>query len=105
EGADLARVVKKSGPLGVALACEYARQAAVGLQHAHERGLVHRDIKPHNLLLTTDGSTVKGLDMGLARLSHSEEGEGTSLTHSGAVVGAPEYIAPEQVNEPRRAGI
>jgi len=49
----------------------FGRQAAMGLQHAFERGLVHRDIKPHNLLLTADGKTVKILDLGLARLDQS----------------------------------
>ena len=52
----------------MAQACDYIRQAALGLQHAHERGMVHRDIKPHNLLLTAERATVKILDMGLARL-------------------------------------
>ena len=52
EGTDLAKLVKQDGPLPVDKACDYIRQAALGLQHAHERGLVHRDIKPHNLLLT-----------------------------------------------------
>ena len=51
EGIDLARLVKEQGPLPVGQACDYIRQAALGLQHAHERGLVHRDIKPSNLLL------------------------------------------------------
>ncbi|MBX9679827.1 MAG: serine/threonine protein kinase [Gemmataceae bacterium] len=52
EGSDLAREVKQRGPLPVLAACDYVRQAALGLQHAHDRGLVHRDIKPANLLLT-----------------------------------------------------
>src|SRR5262245_36025854 len=55
EGSDLARQVKDGGPLPVALACEYTRQAALGLQYAHEKGLVHRDVKPHNLLVTQAG--------------------------------------------------
>src|SRR4051794_14836413 len=59
EGTDLAKLVKKNGPLPVAQACEYIRQGALGLQHAYERGMVHRDIKPANLLLTADGRTVK----------------------------------------------
>ncbi len=95
---DLAALVKKNGPLPVPQACEYIRQAALGLQHAHERGLVHRDIKPHNLLLTANGSTVKILDMGLARLSQSAlHGQpGTLMTQEGTVMGTPDYIAPEQ---------
>ena len=68
EGTDLRRLVKTNGPLPVGQASDYIRQAALGLQHAHERGLIHRDIKPSNLLLTADGTTVKVLDMGLARL-------------------------------------
>ena len=85
------------GPLPVAAACDYVRQAALGLQHAHERGLVHRDVKPHNLLLADAGPVVKVLDLGLARL-HSVEGEESSgtLTETGAVMGTPDYIAPEQ---------
>src|SRR5262249_37760612 len=58
EGTDLARWVKRSGPLPAAQACEYVRQAAVGLQYIHERGLVHRDIKPSNLFVS--GGAVSG---------------------------------------------
>src|SRR5262245_316038 len=67
DGIDLRNRVKQSGPLPVVEACEYIRQAALGLQHAHERGLVHRDIKPANLLVArpngNNGATVKILDM------------------------------------------
>ena len=94
EGTDLNKLVKTRGVLEVSLACEYVRQAALGLQHAHERGLVHRDIKPHNLLLsvvrgpssvakeaagdsygprTTGYGLIKILDMGLARLDSDAE--------------------------------
>src|SRR5262249_22839099 len=66
EGADLAQIVEANGPLPVAEACSYVRQAALGLQHAHECGLVHRDIKPHNILVSGDGRQVKLLDLGLA---------------------------------------
>ena len=52
EGTDLGKLVKQGGPLPVQQAWEYIRQAALGLQHAHERGLVHRDIKPHNLIMS-----------------------------------------------------
>ena len=57
EGTDLGKLIKQQGPLPAALACDYIRQAALGLQHAHEQGMVHRDIKPSNLLLArTPGS-------------------------------------------------
>ncbi len=68
DGVDLSQTVKDRGALPVAEACDYIRQAAIGLQHAHERGMVHRDIKPHNLMVTADG-TVKILDFGLASLA------------------------------------
>ncbi|HEV3255341.1 MAG TPA: protein kinase [Gemmataceae bacterium] len=102
EGAiDLAKLVKKNGPLPVPQACEYIRQAALGLQHAFERGLVHRDIKPANLLLTANGTVVKVLDMGLARLDQStaDDDKSSTMTQEGAVMGTPDYIAPEQALE------
>jgi tRNA A-37 threonylcarbamoyl transferase component Bud32 len=95
-GADLARLVEMHGPLPVETACDYCRQAALGLQHAHERGLVHRDVKPSNLLLTP-GGVVKVLDMGLARINSGETGDGSStMTRDGTVVGTVDYMAPEQ---------
>src|SRR5262249_13330417 len=69
---------------------------ACGLAHAHEKGMVHRDIKPSNLLLTADGSTVKILDMGLARVDDADGESISTVTEEGAVVGTPDYISPEQ---------
>lgn len=106
EGTDLSQLVKQSGPVSVRKACEYIRQAALGLQHAHEQGLVHRDIKPSNLLLASQGSVVKILDFGLARLAEGAPGEtATCLTQSGLVVGTPDYMAPEQVRDPHSADV
>ncbi len=102
EGKDLARLIKESGPLPVPLACEYARQAALGLQHAHEAGLVHRDVKPSNLIVTPAG-VVKLLDLGLARIAADGDETSSSLTESGVVAGTPDYIAPEQVMDTHRA--
>jgi WD40 repeat protein len=106
DGPDLSRLVKERGPLPLAQACEHLRQAAVGLQHAHERGLVHRDIKPSNLLVTTGGgkTVVKILDLGLARLGDSVAQE-TGLTRMGQVLGTPDYLAPEQALDARRVDI
>lgn len=108
DGSDLGHLVKWQGPLPVAQACEYIRQAALGLQHAHERGLVHRDIKPNNLLLSfrsVAGQTepvpvVKVLDLGLALLRHPPI-DGDSGTHiqAGTVVGTVDFIAPEQARD------
>jgi serine/threonine protein kinase len=94
DGIDLSRLVRLLGPLPVADACELIRQAAVGLQCAHEHGLVHRDVKPSNLVLSRKGE-VKVLDLGLALLSRAEPGS-PELTVSGPAMGTADYMAPEQ---------
>jgi serine/threonine protein kinase/WD40 repeat protein len=106
EGLDLSRMVKARGPLPVANACNYIHQAALGLQHAHENGMVHRDIKPSNLMLAKQGNRaiVKVLDFGLAKVQ-SEGAVDGGLTHEGQMLGTPDYIAPEQISNARRADI
>lgn len=103
EGQSLAELLVKKGPLPIAYACNYVLQAALGLQHAHERNMVHRDIKPQNLMLTTKG-VVKILDFGLARL-RSERRTSNELTRDYAMMGTPEYIAPEQAQDSKKADI
>src|SRR5262249_50952848 len=75
EGLDLARMVKARGPMPVANASNYIQQAALGLQHAHEKGMVHRDIKPSNLMLSRygDRAQIKVLDFGLAKASREQK--------------------------------
>ena len=106
EGLDLAKMVQARGPLPVAQACNYAHQAALGLQHAHEHGMVHRDIKPSNLMLARQGNRalIKVLDFGLAKVQ-SEGAVDGGLTHEGQMLGTPDYIAPEQISDARRADI
>ncbi len=111
EGKSLARIVAERGPLPVRAACDYIRQAALGLQYAHERGMVHRDIKPQNLMLTPDGQ-VKILDFGLARFAMETAPTplaalpaDPSLTQVGIVMGTPDYIAPEQAKDAHTADI
>jgi len=116
DGISLARQVEAKGPLSVLQACNVVRQAALGLQHAFECGMVHRDIKPQNLMLTRSGH-VKILDFGLARLAREREpvsvdsagdaiaNAATQLTASGALLGAPDYIAPEQITDSRLADV
>jgi WD40 repeat protein/serine/threonine protein kinase len=101
QGISLACLVKERGPLLIDEACDYIRQAALGLQHADERGLVHRDIKPDNLIRCSDG-TVKILDFGLAALT-TERGDG--LTEENVVMGTPDYMAPEQAEDSRSSDI
>jgi serine/threonine protein kinase len=105
DGPNLERLVQTQGPLPPARAAEYIRQAALGLQHAHQRGLVHRDIKPSNLLVTrAQGEPPVGLlkilDLGLARLLEPAAGSQTAnLTlagGAGVMQGTPDYMAPEQ---------
>ncbi len=103
EGADLAHHVRDHGPLPAAEACEYARQAALGLQHAHEHGMVHRDVKPQNLMRTALGQ-IKVLDFGLARFASELAARG-GLTGDGVILGSADYIAPEQVDAPKAADI
>jgi serine/threonine protein kinase len=100
EGRNLAQLVRSGGPLQVADACEIVRQAAVGLEHAHAHGLVHRDVKPSNLMLANDG-TIKVLDLGLARLldNRGDEGEATG---SQQILGSPDFMAPEQAQDSRQ---
>jgi CheY-like chemotaxis protein len=93
-GQDLASEVIRSGPLPVAAAVDRVLQAARGLEYAHAQGIVHRDIKPGNILRAADG-VVKVADLGLVRLSESA-GRNTSLTQTGTVMGTADYMPPEQ---------
>jgi serine/threonine-protein kinase len=112
EGVTLSRHVKDQGPLGPALACQYIFQAALGLQHAFERGLIHRDVKPSNLLLTkahggAGPGVVKVLDLGLARFGCNFEslGSSTDLTREGMAIGTADFMAPEQSEDARAVDI
>jgi len=117
DGMDLAMRVYKEGALPVPVACEYVRQAATGLQHAHEAGLVHRDIKPAHLLVTGasaarsggnrfSGGVVKILDMGVARVNWLPEPEGVVATNgTGVGIGTPDFVAPEQAKDASKADI
>ena len=120
EGLDLARMVKAKGPMPVSHACSFIHQAALGLQHAHKAGMVHRDIKPGNLMLTREGgrAIIKVLDFGIAKAGREQEvldpgpdGVGRELNRSsdltafGQMMGTPDFIAPEQIVDAQKADI
>src|ERR1019366_3100158 len=106
-GENLHKVVSERGPLPVANACYYVHQVALGLQHAFDKGMVHRDIKPDNLMLTRDAKkhTVKILDFGLAKATRQTEEQQHNLTGAGKMMGTPDYIAPEQILDAAKADI
>jgi serine/threonine protein kinase len=105
EGIDLGRVLQKSGPLNVARACEFAQQVALALESLYQAGLVHRDIKPSNLLLAKREQHIKLLDLGLARFQPDHQQYSGNLTRLGILIGTPDYISPEQIQDPRSATI
>ncbi|MCA9062785.1 MAG: protein kinase [Planctomycetaceae bacterium] len=110
DGINLAEFVRRRSRLQIDQACGVVRKVAQALQHAFQMGMVHRDIKPQNIMVTQDGR-VCVLDFGLARLIHERETDVTenhnpgelmqrtasALTIVGSVLGTPDYIAPEQV--------
>ncbi len=96
DGVDLNRVSKSAGPLRVADACAIVMEAARGLAHAHARGVVHRDVKPSNLMLDQQGN-VKILDFGLARMQ-SAACDVSLQTTMGQLLGTLDYMAPEQAS-------
>src|SRR5581483_4607320 len=103
DGSTFRAIVKGHGPLAPLRAAHYIRQAALGLQHAHEAGLVHRDIKPSNLLLDRTG-TVKILDLGLARFFYDETDD-LSKHYVEGPIGTMDYMAPEQALDSHHADI
>jgi serine/threonine protein kinase len=92
DGEDIGATLKKGGPLMPGDAAEVVRQAAVGLQEAQRAGVVHRDVKPSNLVVTKAPAVVKVTDFGLAKALQ----EDLSITATGVFVGTPDYLAPEQ---------
>jgi serine/threonine-protein kinase len=110
DGPNLSALVRDLGPLAIGQACEFVRQAALGLEHARALGIVHRDVKPSNLLVQppvggtlADGGVVKITDFGLARLG---AGVDDPLHHNeSTVMGTPDYLSPEQGRDLNAADI
>src|SRR4051794_21074273 len=101
-GTDLRKLVRRNGPLPFPIAATIISQAAEGLHYAHRRGLVHRDVKPGNLLVTPDGRT-KMTDLGLAWFLMEElEGGAHAAGKANSLVGTADYLAPETIREPQK---
>jgi len=94
-GSNLHALVSERTQLGFVEAVEYIRQAAKGLQYAHQAGLVHRDIKPSNLLVD-DRGVLKLLDLGLARFFRNQDEEALTIKFDEVVLGTADYLSPEQ---------
>jgi len=106
EGQDLEALVTSGGPLPIDLALDCAIQAARGMEAAHAQGIVHRDVKPANLMLATTGA-IRVLDLGLARVIEASSPLGqpgaASLTQTGAFMGTVDFTAPEQADDAKSA--
>jgi eukaryotic-like serine/threonine-protein kinase len=96
QGTTVGALIRKAGRLDVAAALTIGKQVCRALEVAHEEGIVHRDIKPQNLLVDPTGF-LKVMDFGTARLTEGRFEPGAALTASGMVVGTPQYMAPEQL--------
>ncbi len=94
EGTSLKQLVRSRGRLPIAVALSVGKQLARALEVAHDQGIIHRDIKPQNMVVEADG-VLKVMDFGIARLATRPQESG--MTQAGAIIGTPEYMAPEQV--------
>ncbi len=103
DGFDLGELVRRTGPLSVADACEIVRHVAAALDYTNLQGFVHRDVKPSNIMLAQDG-TVKLLDLGLARFQLDDVSR-PDMTATGQAMGTADFIAPEQVTDCRNVDV
>src|SRR3954452_21117371 len=89
DGLSLKELILSRGPAPVSVAIDYARQILAALRFAHRNGIVHRDIKPHNVLVDAEGR-LKVTDFGIARAGASQ------MTEAGSIIGMAQYLSPEQ---------
>ena len=103
DGVDLLTLVRRKGPLPLAQAIDLALQVAHGMAYVHSKGVIHRDLKPGNVMLDTSG-VIKILDLGVAGVSSQPDSIAHSqLTSTGAVFGTIDYMAPEQAESTKQA--
>ena len=96
DGKNLAKIISEGGPMLPCIAARLARQVALGLEHANQKGLIHRDVNPSNILVTIDG-IAKLTDLGLA----IDLADSADVTRDGATVGTFDYVSPEQARNSR----
>jgi HAMP domain-containing protein/predicted Ser/Thr protein kinase len=96
EGTSLEKLIRQRGKLPIGVAMTIGKQLLRALEAAHEMGVIHRDIKPQNIVVDPTGS-VKVMDFGIARLAESKQQEQKGLTAAGSVIGTPQYMSPEQL--------
>jgi serine/threonine protein kinase len=101
-GIDLAKYVARAGKLSVPLTARIGYAVSLALEHARRQGIVHRDVKPSNILLTPQ-EQVRLTDLGLAKFFGTDDKSATDLTRSGAVLGTIDYMSPEQAEDAKRA--
>jgi serine/threonine-protein kinase len=95
EGVTLKDLIRSKGAVPTGVGLSIAKQMAHGLEAAHEQGVIHRDIKPQNMLILPESGEIKIMDFGIARVSEMKGG-GSDLTSAGMVMGTPDYMPPEQ---------
>ena len=95
EGQSLRQIIREQGPLMPSAAAEVLRQSCAAIDEAHRQSIIHRDIKPDNIIVSISGSSfrVKVLDFGIAKL---RDMAATNMTQTGSVMGTPHYMSPEQ---------
>jgi HAMP domain-containing protein/predicted Ser/Thr protein kinase len=96
EGTSLEKLIRQRGKLPIGVAMTIGKQLLRALEAAHEMGVIHRDVKPQNIVVDPTGS-VKVMDFGIARLAESKQQEQKGLTAAGSVIGTPQYMSPEQL--------
>ncbi len=100
-GQDLTELIDEKAPFAIRDALDLVRQIAAGLEAAHKRGVIHRDLKPDNIIVVRDEEdqqTVKILDFGIAKLADSAMAQGAHRTSAGVILGTPLYMSPEQAS-------
>ena len=103
DGLDLRQLLKRTGRLSISDACDISRMIAVALQYTSSQGFVHRDVKPSNIMLSSNGE-VKLLDLGLARLQFNDN-DRSDMTATGQAMGTADYVAPEQITDSRTVDV